>query len=387
MRVGIDASNLRAGGALTHLVELLRGARPAESGFDEVIVWGGSSVLSQLEDRSWLRKVPQPLLEQAANPFRDRRHLHRAFWQRFRLRKLAKSAACDVLFVPGGLDSSGFSPMVTMSQNMMPFEPGEAERYGMGFERARLFLLKRLQTRTFSRADGVIFLTRYARDTISAVTHRRYPHTVVVPHGVSRRFVCPPRPQRPITEYTSAAPFRLLYVSTVNLYKHQWHVVDAVAQLRGEGLPVTLDLVGPAYAAGSRLLAAKLAGLGPHASAVRYLGAVAYEGLPELYLKADMKVFASSCENMPIIMLEAMSAGLPVACSNRGPMPEMLGDAGVYFDPEQPSEIAAALRALLLRPELRARNASLSFERALQYTWERCAQETFEFLAACVRKH
>jgi len=44
------------------------------------------------------------------------------------------------------------------------------------------------------------------------------------------------------------------------------------------------------------------------------------------------------------ILVEAMASGLPIACSNRGPMPEVLGDAGVYFDPEDPHDIARALR-------------------------------------------
>jgi hypothetical protein len=50
--------------------------------------------------------------------------LHRAYWQRFRLPKLAKLAKCDVLFVPGGMDNSGFHPLVTMSRNMLPFDSG-----------------------------------------------------------------------------------------------------------------------------------------------------------------------------------------------------------------------------------------------------------------------
>src|SRR4051812_14311407 len=101
LRVGIDASNIRAGGTTTHLIEVLRAAEPAQFGFDEVIVWGGTAVLSRIEDRPWLRKLTHPLLEQAANPYRDRRHLQRAFWQRFLFKKLLTEQQCDVLLVPG----------------------------------------------------------------------------------------------------------------------------------------------------------------------------------------------------------------------------------------------------------------------------------------------
>src|SRR5687768_9009764 len=101
LRLCIDASNLRSGGTVTHLVELLRVAEPAQHGFLEVVVFAGSAVLSRIEERDWLRKVADPLLEQSQDPFRDRRHVHRAFWQRFKLRRLAEAAGCDLLFVPG----------------------------------------------------------------------------------------------------------------------------------------------------------------------------------------------------------------------------------------------------------------------------------------------
>ena len=79
---------------------------------------------------------------------------------------------------------------------------------------------------------------------------------------------------------------------------------------------------------------------------------------------------------MPNILLEAMAAGLPIASSNRGPMPEILGESGVYFDPEQPEQIAAALEELLRDPSLRAHRAQAAYERAATYSWRRCAGET-----------
>jgi glycosyltransferase involved in cell wall biosynthesis len=76
-----------------------------------------------------------------------------------------------------------------------------------------------------------------------------------------------------------------------------------------------------------------------------------------------------------------MASGLPVACSNRGPMPEVLGSAGLYFDPEDPQDIASAVQALMQSPDLRRTLAAQSFARAQSYSWKRCALETLEFLA------
>src|SRR5207253_11491672 len=120
---------------------------------------------------------------------------------------------------------------------------------------------------------------------------------------------------------------------------------EAVAQLRSAGLPVALDLIGPP-GPGQQRLDATLRRVDPEATFIHALGEVQYDQLHRLYAAADIGVFASSCENMPNILLEGMASGLPMACSNLGPMPEVLGDAGIYFNPERPDEIAAAIRTL-----------------------------------------
>jgi len=377
MRVGIDASNLRAGGGVTHLVEILRVADPVLHGFSQVIVWGGQSTLRQIEERPWLVKVPQPLLDGGL--------IQRAWWQRNRLSDLARSAACDVLLVPGGSYSGSFRPIATMSRNMQPFELRELRRHGISLTALRLVLLRWAQARSFRAADGVIFLTGYARDAVLRVVGKICGETTIIPHGIDAQFAQSPRGQLPIGSYSTDKPFRILYVSIINVYKHQWHVADAVAQLRSRGLPVTLDLVGPAHKPALARLRKVLRHLDPNGEFVRYLGPSPRSELPRLYMHADLCLFASSCENMPNILLEGMASGLPIACSNRGPMPEVLHDGGVYFDPENPQDIARALQQLIDSPELRTQMAHKSFVRVRQFSWTRCATETFRFLGDVAR--
>lgn len=88
---------------------------------------------------------------------------------------------------------------------------------------------------------------------------------------------------------------------------------------------------------------------------------------------------------MPITLLEAMAAGLPIACSDRGPMPEILEDGGVYFDPELPDSIAAAVEQLITDPALRERVAQRAKQLSEQYSWSRCAEETWKFIAETYR--
>jgi glycosyltransferase involved in cell wall biosynthesis len=383
MILGIDASNIRAGGTVTHLVEVLRHVDATEHGFSKVIVWSSSATLVRIADQPWLKKVAEPLLEQSADPFSDRRHLHRAYWQRFLLPRRLAAERCDVLFAPGGLLTASFDAAVTMSQNMVPFEARESGRYGASLSRLRLLLLRFVQSRSFRRARGIIFLTRYARDRITEVAGLDRSRTALIPHGIGQQFFQAPRPQRPIQSYSREQPFRLLYVSTVDLYKHQWNVARAVSLLREQKYPIVLELVGPATGRGLQRLRATLAEVDPSGEFIHYLGAVGYEQQREIYARADLCVFASTCENLPIILLEGMAAGLPIASSRYEPMPEVLGEAGHYFDPETVEQIAAVIRELLQSAELRERSASEAFALAKQYSWTRCANQIFSFLADC----
>ena len=120
---------------------------------------------------------------------------------------------------------------------------------------------------------------------------------------------------------------------------------------------------------------------------VRYHGAIAFDELHHRYAEADLGVFASSCENLPNILLETMASGLPIACSNRGPMPEILGDCGVYFNPEAPTDITKALLKLIKSAPLRTDLAHESYSQAQKYSWRRCADETFMFIDEVIMKY
>jgi glycosyltransferase involved in cell wall biosynthesis len=372
MILGIDAFNIRAGGGVTHLVELLRAADPRVHGFKQVIVWGSTATLSKIDEHDWLCKVHVPLLERALP--------YRIYWHRFMSKKLVQQAGCTLLFVPGGSDANGFTPIVTMSRNMLPFEWREMLRYRSLTAILRLLLIRRTQIVSFKKANGVIFLTKYARQAIFKITGQISGKSMIIPHGISPYFYLTPRVQRSPTDFSDARPCRALYVSAIYAYKHQWHVADAVAQLRKAGLPIKLELIG-APAEGMRRLNAILDKVDPKRDFIKVHGAVPYERLNEFYQGADIGVFASSCENMPNILVENMAAGLPIACSNMGPMPELLGDSGIYFNPCDADDIASALRKLIYSSDLRNNIAQSAFIRAQQYSWKRCADETFSFLS------
>jgi glycosyltransferase involved in cell wall biosynthesis len=260
---------------------------------------------------------------------------------------------------------------------MLSYEPSERRRYGISKARLRLIVIGFLQTRSMRRADGVIFLTKYAARVIEKSTGR-LAHMSVIPHGVGAAFkqttsagVWPQAPDRVI---------RCLYVSNAAMYKHQWVVVKAIGDLRKRGHNLSLTLAGGGSGPAQRLLDEEIARTDPEGKFVRCVGSVRHDEIPQLLAEADVFVFASSCENMPNTLVEAMAGGLPIACSDRGPMPEILEDGGVYFNPESSESISRAVETIIAQPDLRVSIARRAKVLSEQYSWARCVSETWDFL-------
>lgn len=371
--IGVDATNVRQGGGVAHLVEIFRKVNPEEHGILRVVIWSNINTLKSIGDYPWLIKCRSSSFEKGL--------LRRVFWQKFCLSRAAKAMNCDLLFVPGGNYIGSFRPIVTMSQNMLPFDWYQLSHYGLSIQSLRLLILRLLQSKSFQRADGVIFLTKFARDSVLKIIGPVKGQTPIIGHGLDSRFQMMPRQQLPIKNYGIDNPYRVIYVSIIDQYKHQWHVIEAISMLRSEGFPVVLELVGPSYKPALKRLNKTLAMFDADRSWVTYHGDIPFDSLHHYYAQADLGLFASSCENMPNILLEMMGSGLPIVCSNWGPMPEMLEDSGVYFDPEQPKDIAGALRVMIESPKLRSELAEASYLRSQQYSWKHCAEATFCFFS------
>ena len=100
------------------------------------------------------------------------------------------------------------------------------------------------------------------------------------------------------------------------------------------------------------------------------------EELPLLYNLADVFVFPSLYEGFGLPPLEAMACGRPVIASRAGSLPEVLGDAALYFDPEDPADMAARLADLLSSNQAKSDLRKKGLARAARYRWDDCARST-----------
>jgi glycosyltransferase involved in cell wall biosynthesis len=370
LTIGIDASRNRSGGAVAHLVGILSEGDPLSFGINEVHIWSYQSLLNIIPDRPWLIKHNPPALEKSI--------LRQLWWQRFSFPIEVELTGCKIVLNTDAGTISPVRPAVTMSRDMLSYEPGAIELYGFSKARLRLILLRYMQNRSLRAADGVIFLTRYAAKIIqqSCGCLRSIAY---IPHGVGSAFN---RSQQVnVWPESGVRPIRCIYISNAELYKHQWVVVQAISLLRKRGNNLKLSLVGGGKGPAQQLLQDAIAVLDPCGEFVEQLAFLPQQELPTHLAHADLFVFASSCENMPNTLVEAMAVGLPIACSNRGPMPEVLADGGVYFDPKDADSIADAIEQIIQSPALRLAISQRAKVLSQQYNWKRCADETWAFVA------
>lgn len=107
-------------------------------------------------------------------------------------------------------------------------------------------------------------------------------------------------------------------------------------------------------------------------------GQVTDEELVALYKNAEAYVFPSLEEGFGIPLLEAMACSCPVVSSNAGSLPEVGGDAAVYFDPKDVSDMVEKISQVLDNNKLRQELISKGKKRYKQFSWRRMAEETLK---------
>lgn len=107
-----------------------------------------------------------------------------------------------------------------------------------------------------------------------------------------------------------------------------------------------------------------------------FTGFVSNAGLAHLFRNADAFIFPSLSEGFGIPVLEAFYFERPLLCSNTTSLPEIAGDAALYFDPTRPQSIADAIGQLYSQPALALDLVQKGRERLKHFSWKRAADET-----------
>lgn len=100
--------------------------------------------------------------------------------------------------------------------------------------------------------------------------------------------------------------------------------------------------------------------------------------ISDYYFAADLFVLPSANEMFGLVLLEAMASGLPVIASKGGACPEVIGDAGLLFDPKSSEDLAGKIVELITNKELYEKLKEKGLERVKQFTWEKAAEQYYK---------
>ncbi|MFC0810686.1 glycosyltransferase [Paracoccus panacisoli] len=234
------------------------------------------------------------------------------------------------------------------------------------------------------RVDAVIAVSRAAaagwRRALSGMSGPALP-VAAIPNGIA--VDAPPQPAAQPDDPAEGSAPRLLCVGRLTPQKRPITLLLALARLRRAGVDATLDMVGDGPL-GPRLkrLADRL-GLGP---AVRFHGRC--EDVPARMAQATLLVLPSAFEGLPLVVLEAMAAGLPVVATRIGGTTEALGPDHPWLTPPGDSRaLAAALAAALADAPARAAVAQAQRDRLNRhFTADRMAADTITIWRAAARR-
>ncbi|MEA3207927.1 MAG: hypothetical protein QOE70_984 [Chthoniobacter sp.] len=245
------------------------------------------------------------------------------------------------------------------------------------------YLNRTLSTFAVHRAERLFINSHYCRNYLLRLFPWAAEKFVVASCGITPPRVAPP--QAPEWAARLDRPF-FLYVGVFSDNKNQPRLLDAWAQLQREhpDLPA-LVLIGPCPADYDQQVIQPRLRVLPRPAEVLHTALVSDDALAWAYQHALAYVQPSIAEGFGLPVVEAMSYGLPVACSQTTSLPEVAGDAAIYFDPFDPASIAVALRRLWKDEALRRELATLGPVRSASFTWQKNAQIVAQTIESLLR--
>jgi len=382
MRIAIEAVSIGSGGGLSHLRNFLHQCSIMNERYEYIDVYTTEEV--------WKKISPQVAHINLVNCDRLVGKFSKPFYFIFLFPFFCQKISYDLIFLPACISSPFLKGMtVSMPQNMLLFDKKERDLFGM-FSAVwlKFVILSFLHKYTLKNSNGIVFLSDFARKSINDSFYiSKNIQQTVIHHGIEDCFF----DNEMFCNNSIIDKYRFLYISPISPYKHQIEVVEAFISLRKKlpaNVQIELTFVGPVGSNQySRKLWRQVNEVNDETISINIIPGVDHSGVKELMCSHNVNIYASSCENLPIGLLEIMCSGNPILCSNYGPMPEVLGSGAIYFDPYDINSIEAAIMELIESPVVGNNIANNSCVRAKSYTWQSSTLSTLNFFRKCLNSY
>ncbi|MBS3819383.1 glycosyltransferase family 4 protein [bacterium] len=239
---------------------------------------------------------------------------------------------------------------------------------------------------SLKRAEGIITVSKSTKRQLLEKFPVEEKKIKVIYHGLDPAFQTPvsPKYKEKITQRFSLPQRFLLFVGSTEPRKNLTKLLQSFPLVRREYPNMHLVLAGP-QGKDYELIQKRIRKdhLYPW---IHITGYVSQTELKALYRLASVFVFPSFCEGFGFPLIEAMASGVPLAVSNKSVMPEIVKNAGLYFNPHDPEEMAGKVMSLLDDNRLRQRLIKEGFQRASHFDWKKAASETLSLYQSLIKE-
>lgn len=321
---------------------------------DEFILFGGSlrrrleleTLAKKLKGTGKIFSLPPTLMD--------------FIWNSLHLWPVEKiTGPVDIIHTSDWTEPPSKYPKITTVHDMVPFKyPQTTTQSIRQAHRKRLAWVIR-------ESSKIIAVSQATKEDLISILKVPSDKIIVIPEGVEDRYCPQPLDIQEVVKrrYKTGEEF-IFTLSTIEPRKNQEALIQAYSIVR-QKYPHLKLLIGGRVREDGHL---------SDLDGVLTPGYIPYTDLPALYSSCLAFVFPSLYEGFGLPPLEAMASGAAVAVSDVSSLPEVVGDAGVLFDPNSIDSIATGIiEAIENRSELRRK----SLEQASKFTWERTAEKTY----------
>jgi glycosyltransferase involved in cell wall biosynthesis len=264
-----------------------------------------------------------------------------------------------------------------------------AAYWGTRKTREHLGIIRMALPNALRKLDRVIAVSEWVKKELIEIAKVKASRIEVVPNGVDFTSFFPREfgneEVLPIQPFSFRRPY-ILYTSRLDCtVKNHLNLIKAYSVFKERTrLSHRLIFAGANSHGADKIKEA--ATVSKHRTDIFFTGPFPSESLPVLTAGADMVVYPSKYEGFGRGVIEAMASGVPVACARAASLPETVGNAALFFDPEDPEDMADRMVTLAENDDIRKRLVKSGLKRAKDFDWDITAQKTYDIIMETAAK-
>jgi glycosyltransferase involved in cell wall biosynthesis len=309
-----------------------------------------------------------------------------ALWHLYRYPDFAKKRSYNACFFPAAHKqppNKSPCPTIGVVHDMAAYWGTRRTREHLGA------VLRMVLPNSLRRLDRIIAVSEWVKQELVDLTRVKESLVEVVPNGIDHTAFYPRPCSSPSGEGAESEiliqpfSFRRPYILCVSRIDHP--VKNHIRLIKAFGIfkertgyPHRLVLAGKDSNAAAKVKAA--AAQSAWRGDIFFTGHFPMESLPELYSGADFAVLPSMYEGFGQGLIEAMASGIPSACARAASLPETAEHGALYFDPNDPEDMADRMVTLACDRDQYQECRRVGLERAQAFSWDRCAERTLAII-------